>query len=54
MDRGITKEEIVGNSLKVHKLFQAMVEEACESLNLVSAAIHVRLAKKADIKLEMI
>lgn len=35
MDRGITKEEIVGNSLKVHKLFQAMVEEACESLNFI-------------------
>ena len=32
MDRGITKEDIVGNSLKVQKLFQEMVEEACESL----------------------
>lgn len=33
MDRGITKEDILGNSLKVQKLFQEMVEEACESLH---------------------
>lgn len=32
MDRGITKEDIIGNSLKVQKMFQEMVEEACESL----------------------
>ena len=32
-DRGVTKEEIRGNSLKVHKLFQDMVEEACEELD---------------------
>lgn len=33
MDRGVTKEDMLGNSLKVHKLFQDMVEEACESLD---------------------
>ncbi|MFB7638573.1 genetic competence negative regulator [Peribacillus butanolivorans] len=33
IDRGITKEDILGNSLKVHKLFQDMVEEACEELS---------------------
>lgn len=33
MDRGITKEDIVGNSLKVQKMFQEMVEEACDNLN---------------------
>lgn len=33
IDRGITKEDILGNSLKVQKMFQEMVEEACESLN---------------------
>ena len=33
MDRGISKEDILGNSLKVQKMFQEMVEEACESLN---------------------
>lgn len=32
-DRGVTKEEIRGNSIKVHKLFQDMVEEACEELD---------------------
>jgi len=32
-DRGVTKEEIRGNSLKVHKLFQDMVEEACDELD---------------------
>lgn len=32
MDRGITKEDILANSLKVQKLFQEMVEEACDSL----------------------
>lgn len=31
-DRGITKEDILGNSLKVQRFFQEMVEEACESL----------------------
>ena len=33
IDRGITKDDILGNSLKVHKLFQDMVEEACEELS---------------------
>ncbi|SFC44381.1 adapter protein MecA 1/2 [Bacillus sp. OV322] len=33
IDRGITKEDIKGNSLKVHKLFQDMVEEACDELS---------------------
>ncbi|RFU69070.1 genetic competence negative regulator [Bacillus sp. V59.32b] len=32
IDRGLTKEDIHGNSLKVHKLFQEMIEEACEEL----------------------
>lgn len=33
LDRGVTKEDISGNSLKVQKMFQEMVEEACQSLN---------------------
>lgn len=33
IDRGLTKEDIHGNSLKVHKLFQEMIEEACEELS---------------------
>ncbi len=33
MDRGVTKDDLLGNSLKVQKLFQEMVEEACESLH---------------------
>ncbi|WP_110927587.1 adaptor protein MecA [Bacillus massiliglaciei] len=33
LDKGITKEDILGNSLKVHKLFQDMIEEACEELD---------------------
>lgn len=32
LDRGITYDDISGNSLKVQKLFQEMVEEACDSL----------------------
>lgn len=32
IDRGLTKEDIHSNSLKVHKLFQEMIEEACEEL----------------------
>ena len=32
LDRGMTKEDMLGNSLKVQKLFQEMVEEACDSL----------------------
>jgi adapter protein MecA 1/2 len=33
IDRGLTKEDVHGNSLKVHKLFQEMIEEACEELS---------------------
>jgi adapter protein MecA 1/2 len=32
LDRGITYDDIAGTSLKVQKLFQEMVEEACDSL----------------------
>jgi adapter protein MecA 1/2 len=44
MDRGITKEDVIGNSLKAHKLFQDMVEEACEEMNLkISGSIAVEI-----------
>jgi adapter protein MecA 1/2 len=33
IDRGLTKEDIKGNSLKVHKLFQEMIEDACEEMS---------------------
>ncbi|WP_409301424.1 adaptor protein MecA [Peribacillus sp. SCS-155] len=33
IDRGLTKEDIKGNSLKVHKLFQEMIEEACAEMS---------------------
>ncbi|WP_409289005.1 genetic competence negative regulator [Peribacillus sp. SCS-37] len=32
MDRGLTTDDIKGNSLKVHKLFYSMIEEACSEL----------------------
>ncbi|PLT34849.1 genetic competence negative regulator [Bacillus sp. V5-8f] len=33
IDRGLTKEDIHENSLKVHKFFQEMIEEACDELS---------------------
>ena len=43
-DRGITIEDIKANSLKVHKLFQEMVEEACEEMNFkMSGSIAVEI-----------
>ncbi|PLT28309.1 adaptor protein MecA [Peribacillus deserti] len=33
MDRGLTTEDIKGNSLKVHKLFYSMIEEACTEMD---------------------
>ncbi|WP_026694795.1 adaptor protein MecA [Peribacillus kribbensis] len=33
MDRGLTTEDIKANSLKVHKLFYSMIEEACSALD---------------------
>ncbi|MBM7694722.1 adapter protein MecA 1/2 [Peribacillus deserti] len=33
MDRGLTTDDIKGNSLKVHKLFYSMIEEACTEMD---------------------
>lgn len=44
IDRGLTKEDIHGNSLKVHKLFQEMIEEACEELQFkISGSIAIEI-----------
>ncbi|CAH0345574.1 genetic competence negative regulator [Bacillus sp. CECT 9360] len=44
IDRGLTKDDIHGNSLKVHKLFQEMIEEACEELQLkMSGSIAIEI-----------
>ncbi|MDQ0219017.1 genetic competence negative regulator [Peribacillus cavernae] len=44
IDRGLTKEDVHGNSLKVHKLFQEMIEEACEELSFkMSGAIAIEI-----------
>ncbi|RFU63150.1 genetic competence negative regulator [Peribacillus saganii] len=31
-DRGLTAEDIKGNSLKIHRFFHEMIEEACEEI----------------------
>lgn len=33
IDRGLSTEDIKENSLKIHKLFQDMIEEACDELS---------------------